>query len=78
MSNYLDKYTDINEVKNMKLDELNDFADEIRQFLITQVSKTGGHLASNLGVVELTISLFNVFDFNKDRGSISCNGFKED
>lgn len=67
MSNYLDKYTDINEVKNMKLDELNDFADEIRQFLITQVSKTGGHLASNLGVVELTISLFNVFDFNKDK-----------
>lgn len=67
MSNYLDKYTDINEVKNMKLDELKDFADEIRQFLITQVSKTGGHLASNLGVVELTISLFNVFDFNKDK-----------
>ena len=67
MSNYLDKYKDINEVKNMNLDELKDFADEIRQFLINQVSKTGGHLASNLGVVELTISLFNVFDFNKDK-----------
>lgn len=67
MSNYLDKYKDVNEVKSMNLNELNDFAEEIRQFLITQVSKTGGHLASNLGVVELTISLFNVFDFNKDK-----------
>jgi 1-deoxy-D-xylulose-5-phosphate synthase len=67
MSKYLDRYEDFNEIKNMKIDELEDFAEEIRQFLISQVSKTGGHLASNLGVVELTISLFNVFDFNKDK-----------
>ena len=40
---------------------------EIRKFLIKSVSKTGGHLASNLGVVELTLALFSVFNFEKDR-----------
>ncbi len=40
---------------------------EIRKFLIKSVSKTGGHLASNLGVVELTLALYSVFDFKKDR-----------
>ncbi|WP_346870803.1 1-deoxy-D-xylulose-5-phosphate synthase [Clostridium sp. UBA5119] len=67
MSKYLDRYEDFNEIRNMKINELEEFAEEIRQFLITQVSKTGGHLSSNLGVVELTMSLFNVFDFNKDK-----------
>ena len=67
MSKYLDIYEDFNEIKNMKMNELEEFAEEIRQFLISQVSKTGGHLASNLGVVELTLSLFNVFDFDKDK-----------
>jgi len=67
MSKYLDRYKDFNEIRNMKIDELEEFAEEIRQFLITQVSKTGGHLSSNLGVVELTMSLFNVFDFTKDK-----------
>ena len=37
-------------------------AEEIREFLLTQVAKTGGHLASGLGVVELTIALHDVFD----------------
>jgi len=67
MSKYLDRYEDFNEIRNMKINELEEFAEEIRQFLITQVSKTGGHLSSNLGVVELTMSLFNVFDFDKDK-----------
>ena len=67
MSKYLDRYEDFNEIRNMKINELEEFAEEIRQFLISQVSKTGGHLSSNLGVVELTMSLFNVFDFNKDK-----------
>ncbi|AQS10513.1 1-deoxy-D-xylulose-5-phosphate synthase [Clostridium saccharobutylicum] len=40
---------------------------ELREFLIKSVSKTGGHLASNLGVVELTLSLFQAFDFDKDK-----------
>lgn len=42
-------------------------SDELREFLINSVSKTGGHLASNLGVVELTLSLFKAFDFDKDK-----------
>ena len=47
--------------------ELEKLATEIREFLINSVSKTGGHLASNLGVVELTIALLYSFDFDKDK-----------
>jgi 1-deoxy-D-xylulose-5-phosphate synthase len=47
--------------------ELRALADEIRQFLVTTVSKTGGHLGPNLGVVELTLALHRVFDSPKDR-----------
>src|SRR5665648_789912 len=67
MSRILDNFNDINAVKEMSMVQLNVFAGEIRDFLIEKVSKTGGHLASNLGVVELTLSLYNVFDFNKDK-----------
>ena len=45
---------------------------EIREFLISRVSQTGGHLASNLGVVELTVAIETVFDTSKDRMCISC------
>jgi 1-deoxy-D-xylulose-5-phosphate synthase len=55
------------QIKDLSLDELNVLCKEIRAFLIEKVSKTGGHLASNLGVVELTISLYNIFDFRKDK-----------
>ena len=51
----------------MSFDELDALAAEIRAFLIANVSRTGGHLASNLGVVELTIAIHNVFDSEKDR-----------
>ncbi|SKA76767.1 1-deoxy-D-xylulose-5-phosphate synthase [Clostridium sp. USBA 49] len=67
MYKILDNYKDFNDIKNMNFTQLDQFAQEIRQFLIDKVSKTGGHLASNLGVVELTLSLYNVFDFNKDK-----------
>lgn len=67
MTKYLQNYSDFRSIREMNLKQLTDFANEIRSFLIEEVSKTGGHLASNLGVVELTISLFNVFDFNKDK-----------
>ncbi|MBU3110677.1 1-deoxy-D-xylulose-5-phosphate synthase [Clostridium lacusfryxellense] len=67
MSKILDDYNDINKIKEMTIQELNVLALEIRKFLIEKVSKTGGHLASNLGVVELTLSLFNVFDLEKDK-----------
>src|SRR5437879_250861 len=47
--------------------ELRALAEEIRQFLVQTVSKTGGHLGPNLGVVELTLALHRVFDSPKDR-----------
>ncbi|MBP2031480.1 1-deoxy-D-xylulose-5-phosphate synthase [Clostridium algifaecis] len=67
MYSLLDNYKDINHIKKMSFQEKIEMAKEIRKFLIEEVSKTGGHLASNLGVVELTMCLFDVFDFNKDK-----------
>lgn len=57
----------IKNIRNLNQDELKELSNEIRSFLIDKVSKTGGHLASNLGVVELTLALFYVFDFKKDK-----------
>lgn len=54
-------------LKKMNENELTLLASDVREFLISSISKTGGHLASNLGVVELTIMLHKVFDFNKDK-----------
>ncbi|MBU5454570.1 1-deoxy-D-xylulose-5-phosphate synthase [Caproiciproducens sp. MSJ-32] len=67
MGKILDKIITPEEVKKLNNVELEVLAEEIREFLIESVSKTGGHLASNLGVVELTISLFNSFDLEKDK-----------
>ncbi len=54
-------------LKDMSVSEMNELAAEIRSFLIENISRTGGHLASNLGVVELTIALHYVFDSPKDK-----------
>lgn len=54
-------------LKDLKNEDLKELANDIRSFLIESVSKTGGHLSSNLGVVELTIALHTVFDFSKDK-----------
>jgi len=54
-------------LKEYSLKEMNELAEDIRAFLIEKISKTGGHLASNLGVVELTLALHKVFDSPKDR-----------
>lgn len=56
-----------NDIKKIPQDQLQALADEIRQYLITAVSCTGGHLASNLGVVELTEALHYVYDLPKDK-----------
>ncbi len=56
-----------NDIKDIKEDRLYRLASEIRRFMIENVSKTGGHLASNLGVVELTIALHRVYDLPKDK-----------
>ncbi|WP_163194728.1 1-deoxy-D-xylulose-5-phosphate synthase [Clostridium thermarum] len=67
MYKILDRLEEPTDIKKMTLSELEILSEEIRAFLIDKVSKTGGHLASNLGVVELTISLYNVFNFKQDR-----------
>ncbi len=54
-------------LKKMTIKQMNELAREIREFLIDSVSKTGGHLSSNLGVVELTIALHAVFDSPSDK-----------
>ena len=64
---YLNKIKSPDDVKNIPEEKLNELADEIRGVLIDTVSKNGGHLASNLGVVELTIALHRVFDSPKDK-----------
>lgn len=55
------------DIKELSAIELKTLAEEIRQFILGSVSKTGGHLASNLGVVELSLALHYVFDFKKDK-----------
>ena len=55
-----------NDLKKIPANQLSNLAKEIREFLIEKVSKTGGHLGPNLGVVELTIALHRVFDSPKD------------
>ncbi|MGN0467291.1 MAG: 1-deoxy-D-xylulose-5-phosphate synthase [Acutalibacteraceae bacterium] len=55
------------DVKKLSLSELSQLSDEIRKKLVETVSENGGHLASNLGVVELTIALHRVFDSPKDQ-----------
>ncbi len=54
-------------LKSMNIEELENLSGEIREFLIQSISKTGGHLASNLGVVELTIALHYVFNAPEDK-----------
>lgn len=55
-----------NFIKNMNNEELMNLASDIRNFLIENISKTGGHLSSNLGIVDLTLSILKVFDYEKD------------
>lgn len=63
----LEKINYPKDLKKLTLEELELLAKEIREFLIKKVSKTGGHLASSLGVVELTIALHYVFDTPEDK-----------
>lgn len=63
----LDKIKQENDIKSLSKEELPLLADEIREFLIQKISVSGGHLASNLGVVELTMALHLAFDLPKDK-----------
>ena len=63
----LEKIHKENDIKNLSPEELNSLPDEIRRFLIEKISVTGGHLASNLGVVELTMALHLVLNLPDDK-----------
>ena len=63
----LDRIKNHNDIAALSVSELYELAEEVREFLIQNVSKTGGHLASNLGIVELTLALHKVFDTSVDR-----------
>jgi 1-deoxy-D-xylulose-5-phosphate synthase len=65
--NVLDRVGDPGDLKQLSRAELKQLADELRAYIIATVSKTGGHLASNLGVVELTVALHAVFDAPHDK-----------
>ncbi|MDO4393260.1 MAG: 1-deoxy-D-xylulose-5-phosphate synthase [Bacillota bacterium] len=67
MNNYFEKHKFPEELKTMSMDDLELLTYEIRDFLVEHVSQTGGHLASSLGAVELTIALLKVFDPPEDK-----------
>lgn len=64
---YLEKVNNPNDLKKLSFSQLQELSEEIRDFLVQTVSKTGGHLSSNLGTVELTIAMHKVFDCPKDQ-----------
>ena len=63
----LEKINNAEDLKKLNINEKNILAQEIREYIIDVVSKNGGHLASNLGIVELTLAIHNVFDLNTDK-----------
>lgn len=63
----LNKINSPEDIKKLSLEEMEKLAKEVRGYILKNVSNTGGHLASNLGIVELTIALLNNFDFTKDK-----------
>ncbi len=63
----LEKINEVNDIKKIEKEKLPELAQEIRDFLIEIISRTGGHLASNLGVVELTMALHLSFDLPRDK-----------
>ena len=67
MSNHIKDYKLPEDIKSMDENSLELLSTGIRAFLIDTISKTGGHLASNLGVVEITVGLHKIFDFPKDK-----------
>ncbi len=67
MNNFLDKINSPDDLKKLRLEDLPLLAEEIRDQLLKTISKTGGHLGSNMGIVELTIALHYVFDSPTDK-----------
>lgn len=67
MSDLLKSVNSTEDLKKLNLKEKQQLAQEIREFILEHISNTGGHLASNLGVVELTIALHSIFEVPKDK-----------
>ena len=73
IKNNKENYINIENIKNpkflkkLKINDLVQLSNDIRKYIIDSVSKTGGHLSSNLGVVDLTIAIHKVFDSPKDK-----------
>ena len=67
MSDYLKKLNLPDELKNLSIEKLEKVSSEIRKVMINTVSESGGHLASSLGVVELTVALHSVLESPKDK-----------
>ena len=63
----LEKVNSSSDVKLLTSEEKKELAEDLRKYILEIVSENGGHLASNLGVVELTIALHSVFDLEKDK-----------
>jgi len=63
----LDNINTPEDIRHLNTDELNTLCGELREYILENVSKTGGHLASNLGVVELTVALHKVFNTPHDK-----------
>ena len=63
----LEKINNAEDLRKLNINEKNILAQEIREYILEVVSKNGGHLASNLGIVELTLAIHDVFDLSKDR-----------
>jgi len=66
MENILNNINESSDIKKLSISELKDLAVEIRRMIIKTVAKNGGHLASNLGIVEATLAIHKVFDLPKD------------
>ncbi len=67
MKRFLDEVNSSADVKKLNIPELEILAEELREFLVDNISRHGGHLSSNLGAVELTLALHKVFDFSSDK-----------
>ena len=67
MDTILENINGPEDVKKLTIEQLEQLCEEVRAFLIKSVSVTGGHLASNLGTVELTVALHKIFDLPNDK-----------
>ncbi len=67
MKSFLEQIKSPQDIKQYSIDELKSLASEIREFLISSVSKTGGHIGANLGVIELTIAIHYTFNLPEDK-----------